>query len=195
MAHVLETITTFTDFLKYVYQDMIIQCLPEYSTLLQRLEKGSGRVDFSGRSITFPLLYNSMGSVATLAESDQLPFSLPVNIDNATIALFYHYFGIAITGQAMAMSKDSKGAFAQVVAQETSVKTRSFRQHVNRQLVGDGNAILCQVDGASSGQTITVDNAGGWSGFNGSNVNGDRFLTSNMYVQARNSSGTAHDAH
>ncbi len=193
MAHTLETITTFTDFLKYVYKDMIIQCLPEYSTLLQRLEKGAGKVDFSGRSITIPLSYNGMGSVATVAEGDQLPFSLPVNIDNATISLFYHYFGCAVTGQAMAVSQDNKGAMAQAWAHEVASKTRSFRQHLNRQLVGDGNAIICQADGNASGQTITVDNASGWSGFNNSDVNGDRFLTANTYIQFRNSSGTVHD--
>ena len=193
MAHTYETITTFTDYLKYRYKDMIIECLPEYSTLLQRLEKGAGKVDFSGRSITIPLSYNGMGSVATVAEGDQLPFSLPVNIDNATISLFYHYFGCAVTGQAMAVSADNKGAMAQAWAKEVASKTRGFRQHLNRQLVGDGNAIICQVDGNASGQTLTVDNAGGWSGFNNSDVNGDRFITANMYVQARNSSGTVHD--
>jgi hypothetical protein len=193
MAHTPETITTVTDYLKYRYQDRIIECLPEYSTLLQRLEKGEGKVDFSGRSITIPLSYNGMGGTGTLAESDYLPFATPSNIDNATISLFYHYFSIAVTGQSMAVSKDNAGAMAQTWAHAIASRTRGFRQHINRQLIGDGNGILCQADGNASGQTITVDNAGGWSGFNNSDVNGDRFITPNMYIQFRNSSGTAHD--
>jgi len=133
-----------------------------------------------------------MGSTASLAEGDPLPVSLPMNVANAVVPIYWHYFGCAVSGQAIATSEDKESAFAQAWAQEVLVKQRAYRQNLNRQLCGDGNAILCQVDG-STASPITVDNAGGWSGYNSSPVNGARFLTKNMYVQARDSSGTAHD--
>lgn len=197
MSHTAETTTTFTDMLKYGYDNVIIQATPEQSVLMKKLELITESPTYGGKSITFPLLKNSMGSVASLGEgssTDALPANLPGNFDNAVVPIDYHYMGMAVTGQTIRMSQDPQFAFAKAWALETDVKLRSFRQHINRQLCGDGNAILCQVDGAISGQTITVDNAGGWSGFHASAVNGAQFLTANQYVQARDSSGTVHDA-
>jgi hypothetical protein len=191
LAHTLETTSTYGDFLKYRYRDAIIQATPEYSTCLQKIQQKSAKIPFGGKSITFPVTYNSMGSTGSYDEGDVLPVSLPMNIDNAVVPIYYHYFGCAVSGQAISMSEDKESAFARAWAQEILVKMRAFRQNLNRQLCGDGNAILCQVDG-STDSPITVDNAGGWSGYNSSAVNGARFLTKNMYVQAR-ASGTVHD--
>ena len=194
MAHVMETRTTYDDFLKYRYRDKIIQCLPEFSVCLQKITAKAVHLPFGGKSITFPVRYNSMGSTASLDEGDALTASLPGNRGYAVVPCYWHYFGCAVSGQAIATSADKESAFAQVWAEEILVKMRAYRQNLNRQMCGDGNAILCQVDGAVAAQVITFDNAGGWSGYNSSPVNGARFLTPNMYIQARNSSGTVHDA-
>ncbi len=194
MAHVDETVTTYGDFLKYKYEDKVIQTTPEYSALMQKIPLISRPIQYGGKSITFPVLYNSMGSVTTLAESDALPQSLPGNYDNAVVSICHHYFGCSVSGVLIRTSADREGAFASAWAQEIAIKQRAYRQHINRQLCGDGLARLCQVDGAISSQTITVDNMGGWSGFRASPVNGATYLGANMYVQARDSSGTVHDA-
>ena len=194
MAHVMETRTTYDDFLKYRYRDAIIQTLPEFSTCMQKIQAKSAHLPFGGKSITFPVRYNSMGGTASLDAGDPLPVSLPGNRDNAVVPIYWHYFGCAVDGQTIATSEDKESAFAQAWAEKVLVGTRAYRQNLNRQMCGDGNAILAQVDGAVAGQDITVDNAGGWSGYNASAYNGDRFFTTNMYIQARNSSGTAHDA-
>ncbi len=193
MAHTLETISTYGDFLKYEYEDKIIQTTPEYSALMQRIELISRPVGFGGKSITFPILYNSMGSVSSSGEGDILPFSLPGNFDNAVVSIYHHYFGCAVSGVLIRNTEDREGSFARAWAQEIAIKQRAFRQHINRQLCGDGNARLCQRDGAVNGQALTVDNMGGWSGFKASDVNGATFLTKNMYVQTRDSGGTAED--
>ena len=194
MAHVMETRTTYDDFLKYRYRDAIIQCLPEFSVCMQKIEAKAAHIPFGGKSITFPVRYNSMGGSASLDAGDSLPVSLPGNRDNAVIPIYWHYFGCAVDGQTIATTEDKESAFARAWSEKVLVGMRAYRQNLNRQMTGDGNAILAQVDGAISGQTITVDNAGGWSGFNASPVNGGRFFTPNMYIQARNSSGTVHDA-
>ncbi len=190
----METRTTYDDFLKYRYRDAIIQCLPEFSTCLQKITTKTAHLPFGGKSITFPVRYNSMGGTASLDSGDALPVSLPGNRDNAVVPCYWHYFGCAVDGQTIATSEDKESAFAQAWSEIILVRMRAHRQNINRQMCGDGNAILAQVDGAISGQTITVDNTGGWSGYNSSPVNGHRFFTPNMYIQARDSSGTVHDA-
>lgn len=191
MAHTAETITTYGDFLKYKYEDKIIQTTPEYIALMQRIPLITRPVGYGGKSITFPVLYNSMGSVASVGEGDVLPFSLPGNYDNTVIGIYHHYFGCSVSGVLIRNSADREGAFARAWAQDIAIKQRSYRQHLNRQLCGDGLARLAQQDGAVAGQVITVDNMGGWSGQRASAVNGATFLTANQYIQVRDSSGTA----
>jgi hypothetical protein len=86
----------------------------------------------------------------------------------------------------MATTGQDSYSYARVYQREVVGKTRSFRQNLNRQLNGDGNAILCQVDGTPSigatYTTVTLDNAFGQSGFNNSAVNGARFITPNMLL-------------
>ncbi len=193
MAHVNETRTTYDDFMKYRYRDAIIQATPEFSALMTKLKTRAAHLPFGGKSITIPVMYNSMGSVATLADGDALPLSLPGNWDNTVIPIYFHYFACAVSNTLIATSSDKESAFAQAWSQEILVKMRAYRQHKNRQMCLDGNAILCQQDGAVASQVITIDNAGGISGQNDSDVNGHKFLTTNMYIQARTSAGTAHD--
>jgi len=172
----------------------MIETVPERSVLMQALKPKIANTPWGGKSLTLPVLYQSYGSAVTLAEGDSLPDSLPINIDNTVIPMYYHYFTVATTGQADATSQSDSSGWGSAMAKQIYVKTKAFRQHMNRQMCGDGNAILAQVDGAVNGQIITVDNAGGWSGYANSDVNGARYLTGNMYVQARTSGGSAHDA-
>ena len=92
MANVADTRSTYDKMLKYVYEDAIIQATREQSALLQKLETFTPKAHFGGKSITFPVLYNSQGSVGSAAEGDALPASLPGNFDNAVIPISYHYF-------------------------------------------------------------------------------------------------------
>lgn len=193
MAHTPETMTTFTDWLKYKYQDYISETTTTQNITLKYLMPRIKTVPAGGKSVSFPVLYNSMGSVVSLPESDALPHSLPGNYDLATVPQYYHYFAICVSGQLLATSATNEDAFARAWAQEVMIKKRAFDQHFNRQMVGDGNGILAQVDGNANGQELTVDNAAGISGMHDSDINGAKFITPNMYVQAR-ASGTAHDA-
>jgi len=193
MAHTLETRTTYDDFLKYRYKDVVIQATPEFSALLTKLQRKVAKLPFGGKSVTFGVTYNSQGSAASLAENDDLPYSMPGNYDNAVVPIYYHYFASAVSGQVMRTSEDRESAFARAWAQESLVKVRAFRQMINRQLCLDGNAILAQVDGSLASQVATIDNAGGISGMVDSDENGARFISTNMYVQAR-ASGTVHDS-
>lgn len=194
MAHVMETRATYDDMLKYGYEDIVVTATKEQSALMQRLETITDTKHFGGKSITFGVLYNHQGGVSSAGEGDPLPASLPGNFDNAVIPIDYHYFSIAVSGQVILTSQNPQDAFAQAWTQATQIRTRGFRQMMNREFCGDGLAILAQVDGAVAGQVITVDNASGWSGFNSSDVNGARHFTKNQYIQVRDSAGAAEDA-
>ena len=194
MANTNETRTTYADFMKYEYGPKIIETTPERSVLLQALESKTANMPWGGKSLTLPVLYGAMGSTASLGEGDAMPDSTPINIDNTVIPMYWHYMRVSVTGQAEATSQGDRAGWGSAMAKQIYVKTKAFRQQMNREACGDGNARLCQVDGAIASQVITVDNAGGWSGLNNSAVNGARYLSPNMYVQSRDSGGTVEDA-
>lgn len=194
MANVTTTRTYIDDLLKYVYGPMIVEQSPEQSLFMKKLDTLVPKLGHGGKSFNIAVQYDSKGAATSLGESDYLPASVPGNWDLTTIPFYWHYFTVCVSGQAMATSDDSNEAFAEAAAREIIIKQRAMNQMINRQMCSDGNGILCQVDGAVAGQVITVDNAGGWSGFNNSAVNGHKFISDNMYIQARDSSGTVHDA-
>ena len=193
MAHTPETRTTLADVLNEVYRPMIIAQSPEQALLFRRLETVIPKDQMGGKNFNIHVRYNAMGGVGSAGEGDSLMQSLPGNYDLATLSFYWHYFTMSVSGQAMATSANNVYAAMEALALETDVKTQAFYQMLNRQACADGLAILAQQDGAVAAQVITIDNAGGWSGFNGSNVNGHRYLTINQYIQCRDSSGTAQD--
>lgn len=198
VSHTMETTTTYTDLLKYVYAPAIVQATAEKSFLFSHLETVAGKLGYGGKSFVIPLNFDNMGSVASLdGESDDLPDSLPGSDTTSTVSIYQHYFAVAVSGLAMETSNKDEYAFAEAWANQIRVKSRSFRQHMNRQYNGDGNAYLCQVDGSpsesNSDYTITLDNAFGLSGYKSSNINGAKFITTNMKVDFVSSS-TVRDA-
>lgn len=186
MAHTPETRTTLDNVLKYVYADAIHDATAKQVKLYTLLPKMSARMGYGGKSFIIPVELNNMGSTGARAESGTLPYAVPGMALNAVVPIYYNYFAVAVTGPAMATSNENKYAFAEAWSREVKIKTRSFQQHMNRQLNGDGDAILAQVDGtpslSGSDYTITLDNAYGMSGFNNSDVNGHRFTSINMLV-------------
>lgn len=143
--------------LKYEYGEKIIETVPERSIFMQKLRPKVANVPWGGKSMTLPVLYSSQGSVASLGEGDNLPLSLPINVDNTVIPMYYHYFSVSATGQAEATSQGGAAGWGSAMSKQIYVKTKAFRQYINRMLCGDGQAILAQVDGSVAGQVITVD--------------------------------------
>jgi hypothetical protein len=127
-----------------------------------------------------------MGSTGARAEGGALPDAMPQTWLNSIVPIYYNYFAINVTGQAMKTSGSSAYAWAEAWTRDVLLTHRSFRQQMNRQMNGDGQAILAQVDGTPSigatYTTITLDNAYGISGRNNSAVNGGKFITPNTKV-------------
>ncbi|KKM18903.1 hypothetical protein LCGC14_1661040, partial [marine sediment metagenome] len=130
------------------------------------------------------------------AEGDSLPQATPGNTDLAQVGFNWHYFKVALSGQAMITTQGgSRFAVIEALTEEIDTKQQAFAQSLNRQTTGDGLARLCQADGDDDGGgNVTVDNASGWSGYANSDVNGARHLTVNELIQFRTSGGSVHDA-
>ena len=194
MADTPETITTITDLLHEYYSDKVYKQIPTRNLFMRQLQTVVPTMSHGGKQFNIHVRYGYNGGTGTLAEGDSLPQATAMNIDLAQVGFNWHYFKIALTGQAMITTQGgSRFAVVEALSEEIDVKTQAFAQSLNRQCCGDGLARLCQVDG-STGSPMTVDNASGWSGFANSDVNGARHLSVNQVVQARNSSGTVHDA-
>ena len=179
------TRTTIDNILKEVYGPAIWDWTKAQVVALELFETTLGDTGpWGGQSFIFPLEQNYLGSTAAMAETDDLPNSTPLVYVQSVVPIYTNAFSVSATGLAMATTGRDVEAFAPVWQREVAGKTRSFRQNINRQMNGDGNAILCQVDGApavgGTYTTVTLDNAYGQSGFNNSDVNGARFITPNM---------------
>lgn len=186
VSHTPETRTTFTDILKNDFAPAIIQATAEKSFTLSHFEKVAGKLDYGGKAFIIPLEFDYWGSTGARGEATSstgdLPDSTPGIWTRASVPIYYNYFTTSVTGPAMATSNQDKFAWAEAWMRDVKIKTRAFRQNLNRQMHGDGDGILAQVDGAVAGSDITVDNAYGLSGYNNSDVNGHKFVTKNMKV-------------
>lgn len=195
MADTAGTRTTLTDLLHEYYSDRIYKQIPTRNLFMRQLQTVVPTLTHGGKQFNIHLRYNYGGSTASLAEGDDLPQATATNIDLANIGFDWHYFKIALTGQAMITTQGgSRFAVVEALSEEIDTKTQAFTQSLNRQSCGDGLARLCQAqaDDDSSGN-VNVYRAGGWAGYANSDVNGARHLTVNMRIQFRTSGGTAHD--
>lgn len=187
MASTNTTRTTIDGLLKYDYAPELQIMTKEQSVLLGLFETQlAQKSPWGGKSFIIPLEQNFLGSTGARAEAGALPYAMPKTWLNAVVPCYYNYFAVNVTGQAMKTSGSSAYAWADAWTRDVLITHRSFRQQMNRQMNGDGQAILAQVDGTPSiggtYTTVTLDNAYGISGRNNSNVNGCKFITAGMQV-------------
>lgn len=192
MANTPATRTTIANILKQMYADGITAATKKQVVLLELLERTAGKMSYGGESFIIPLEFNQMDSTGAREEDGTLPAAIPASWQRTVVPIYSNYFTITATGLSMATTKTDPMSFARIWGREAYIKTRAFRQHLNRQLNGDGNGILAQVDGTPSiggtYTTVTLDNAYGLSGYNNSAVNGHRFVTKSMLVDFYTSS-------
>ena len=187
MAHTDSTRTTIDGLLKYVYAPGINEMVKTQVVTLELMETTLAQTtQYGGRSITIALEDKYMGSTGARGEDGTLPDSTPMAWLNAVVPIYYNYFSMACTGIAMKTTGTDAYAFANAWTREVFGKTKAYRQQLNRQMNGDGQAILAQVDGSISiggtYTTITLDNVYGISGRNNSDVSGHRFISPNTKV-------------
>ncbi len=187
MASTNTTRSTIDGILKYDYAPELQVMTREQSILLGLMDTVlAQKSPYGGKSFIIPLEQNFMGSTGARAEGGALPDAMPQTWLNSVVPIDYNYFAINVTGQAIKTSGNTAYAWTDAWTRDVLLTHRSFRQQMNRQINGDGNGILAQVDGTPAiGATytvVTLDNAYGVSGRNNSAVNGGKFVTANTKV-------------
>ena len=193
MANTVTTLTTMANLLKNVYAPQIEETTKRQVVTLELLETKLGqRSPWGGNGFIIPLEVNQMHSYGSRSENGNLPDARPTTWLQTTVPIYSHYFTISATGLSMAATKNNDSAWADAWSRSAYIATRSYRQHLNRMLNGNGTAILCQVDGSISiggtYTTITMDNAYGVSTEKNSAINGGKFLSTNMLLDFMTSS-------
>lgn len=163
-------ISRINDALKRFYIGPMRSQLNNATVLLSRLQRNSE--DVSGDTLTayVPLIHERNQGVGARADGGDLPTARYRGVKQTAIPLRYNYGRIEVSGPAIAASRNAAAAFMKVVDFEIRGMVEGLKVDINRQLHGDGTGYLCQVNGTSTGTTVTVDNPG------------TQYLESGMYL-------------
>lgn len=149
--------STIDGLLKEDYVIKQIQDTINKSTVL--MNKMKTEKSTHGRQFIIPLRFGVSQGVGARAENTQLPDPGFGVYEQASGTVKYLYSQLYITGQAIAATRGSKAAFAEVLKQSLKDAREGLKLDVQRQLWGDGTGAIADVNGAvSSSTTVNVDN-------------------------------------
>ena len=160
MAITGSTLSEIQGALKRFYLGPIRNQLNNATVLLSRLQRNEEDVNGDTLTARVPLVYERNQGVGARADGGSLPTARSRKVKQTAIPLAYNYGRIEVTGPAIAGSRNASGAFMKVIDFEIKGMVEGIKVDVNRQLFGDGTGYLCQVNGTSTGTTVTVDTPG-----------------------------------
>lgn len=154
------TLSAIQDALKRFYIGPIRSQLNNSTVLLSRLQRN--QEDVSGDTLTayVPLDHERNQGVGARADGGVLPTARYRQVKQTAIPLKYNYGRIEVTGPAIAGSRNASAAFMKVIDFEIRGMVTGMKVDLNRQLYGDGTGWMCQVNGTSTGTSVTLDNPG-----------------------------------
>ncbi len=149
-------LTTIDAILKDVYVGTINEQLNNEVVLLRLFEKKPA--PFSGRKVVLALHVARNSGVGARGENGTLPTATNQVYIDAVVNTAYNYGQYRLTGQSIAMSKTSEGAFARAMREEATRLVNDFRKNVNRQFYGDGSGTIATLTNSpASSASITFD--------------------------------------
>ena len=155
------TLTLLAGALKKDYHGPIVDTLNNMTPLMSLLDKDYESVAGTSLQAVVPIKLRSTQGIGAIAEGSALPVAKYVKTAQLLISLAYNYGSIKFTGQAIAASRKSATAFANVIDLEVNDMTSSMKVDTNRQFYGDGSGWLAITNGTGSGaHLVTVDNPG-----------------------------------
>lgn len=172
-----QTTATFDEVLKDVYEGDIRELIPTKTKVLDMFLERPAK-DWGGRTVTYPAMVARTEGVGWGAEEGALPTAGNEQYQSWRIPMRYLYGRVRFSAQAMKASEGNRNAFGPVMEREMRGMTKTLQVERARALMGDGRGILCLVNGASTGATVTVDAPGGFAG----STNGARFLRPGMRI-------------
>lgn len=152
------TIQNADSALKDYYLDAISAQLNEsISPFFTAIEKNTNNV--YGKDVKIAVIKGGNGSVCAGAEDGNLPDPYKNRYVNITMPLKNIYGTIEITDKALRASRDSSGAFVNLLNAEAEGLVACARENFRRMLFGDGTGKLCKIVAKDSNKVLTVDNA------------------------------------
>jgi len=111
----------------------------------------------SGRRMTAPLETQVSGSFSAAAEGETIIGADKSEYTEYEVLAKYIYGQMALTGQVMNATRNSKGALRRAISVETDGLVRSFRHQLQRQFWGNGVGYMGLADSVDGGDTVTMD--------------------------------------
>lgn len=142
--------------LKDYYLDAVTTQLNDsISPFYSAIEKNS--VNVFGKDVKLSVVRGNSGNVVAGAEDGDLPDPYKNRYLDITVPLKNLYGTIEISDKAMRASRDSSGAFVNLVNAEMEGLVLSARQNFQRMLFGDGSGKLCNITKRVNDKTYKVD--------------------------------------
>ena len=144
--------------LKDYYLDAVAAQLNDnISPFFSSIEKNTDAV--SGKDVKLAVVRGFSGNVIAGAEDGDLPDPYKNRYANITAPLKNIYGTIEITDKAMRASRESSGAFVNLINAEMEGLVSSAKHNFRRMLFGDGTGKLCEVKSKVSASKYTVNSA------------------------------------
>lgn len=150
------TLTTLNEILKTQYIGPLNDQIDNEVKLLNRVEHIKDEI-VTGKNFTLPLHVSRNEGIGAKAEGAVLPTAGAQGYKDAVFPMKYLYGVISVTGQSIAATKNSEGAFIRAVDSEMKGVTKDLKADMNRMLYGDGSgALTAATANATASTTVTV---------------------------------------
>lgn len=150
------TLTTLNEILKTQYIGPLNDQIDNEVKLLSRVEHIKDEI-VTGKNFTLPLHVSRNEGIGAKAEGAVLPTAGAQGYKDAVFPMKYLYGVISVTGQSIAATKNSEGAFIRAVDSEMKGVTKDLKADMNRMLYGDGSgALTAATANATASTTVTV---------------------------------------
>ena len=142
--------------LKDYYLDAICSQLSDgVSPFFSAIEKNTSNV--FGKDVKIAIVRGNCGSVMAGAEDADLPDPYKNRYLDITLPLKNLYGTIEVSDKALRASRDSSGAFVNLVNAEMDGLISSAKHNFQRMLFGDGTGALCKITSKSGDSVYKVD--------------------------------------
>jgi len=174
------------DILKEFYTPVIVNQVYKKAPFWAQMKKKSKGV--YGKKIVIPIQLGFTEAVGAKADNNyDLPNAQRNTYDRSEITLKRNYGRVMIDGFSIESSK-GKGGWVDQVSAESKGASTAFALDIDRQSLMNGKGELGHVNGAISGQIITVNKPGGVTG----DTPNTKWFRKGMVIDIRNTSGVSH---
>ncbi len=144
--------------LKDYYLDAVsAQLNDNISPFFSAIEKNANNV--LGKDAKITIIRDGDGSVVACGEDCELPGPHTNRYIDITVPLKNLYGTIEVSDKALRASRDSSGAFVNLIDAEMEGLIQSAKRNFRRMLFGDGSGYMCKVLTDVEGNTYKVDKA------------------------------------